>query len=148
MPKIRIIGAAVKPVKRHKHTDKQTDRLQFYIQVLYKCLARRRRHHINILSSSCIYNKKYVNFIYQHYCIVQCGNGETIFACAKLFLSQVTSLPRMLARKGCAQINALYTYCSYLKNIYTNMDLYYYQVYSSSAKLQNDAAKSDAINKC
>ena len=86
-----------------------------YIQVTQECLACRRRHHINILSSSCIYNKKYVNLIYQHYCIVQCGNGETIFACAKLFLSQVTSLPRMLARKGCAQIEALYTYCSYFQ---------------------------------
>ena len=74
-----------------------------------KCLARRHRHDVNILSSSCIYDKKYVILIFQHYCIAQCGHGEIRFAGTKLFLSQVIRSPRMLPRKGGSQIDVLYT---------------------------------------
>ena len=79
----------------------------------HEMLGTARRYHVNILSSSCIYDKKYVILIFQHYCIAQCGHGEIRFAGTKLFLSQVIRSPRMLPRKGGSQIGVLYTHFRY-----------------------------------
>ena len=56
-------------------------------------LGAARRYHVNILSSSCIYDKKYVILTFQHSGIAQCCHGEIRFAGTKLFSSQVIRSP-------------------------------------------------------